>query len=459
VLYLAANDGMLHAFDGRVGGGNNGTELWAYIPRMLMSKLYKLADSAYASKHQFYVDGSPTVMDAYISGSWRTILVGGLNNGGRGYYALDVTSPTSPTALWEFCSDSTVCGASNSDVDMGYTYGNPVITKLPNGTWVAMVTSGYNNVSPGDGKGHLYILDLATGTVLYKVNNNAGSTTTPSGLGKIAAYADNFQQDNTAKYVYGGDLSGNLWRFDLTGLAATPATSPSVLLMGTLTDGANRPQSVTTRPELGYINNNRVVFVGTGRYLGISDLTDPATWTPASTDAYQQSLYAIKDTGSTLGNVRTSGNLVQQTITIKDSLTRGSSSNSVNWTSNNGWYVDFNPSGDSPGERITVDMLLTLGTLNVKTNVPNVNACVFGGDSWVYQFRYDTGTYVATAPSQIVAQKITGALTVGFVVVGLPGGGLKDITTTATGEKKVFGVNLGGSSGSGKRIGWREISK
>jgi type IV pilus assembly protein PilY1 len=232
-----------------------------------------------------------------------------------------------------------------------------------------------------------------------------------------------------------------------------------VLLMGTLTDAANRPQSVTTRPELGYINNNRVVFVGTGRYLGISDLTDPATWTPASTDAYQQSLYAIKDTGSTLGNVRSSGNLVQQTITIKDSLTRGSSSNSVNWTSNNGWYVDFNPSGDSPGERITVDMLLTLGTLNVKTNVPNVNACVFGGDSWVYQFRYDTGTYVATAPSQIVAQKITGALTVGFVVVGLPGGGLKDITTTATGEKKVFGVNLGGSSGSGKRIGWREISK
>jgi type IV pilus assembly protein PilY1 len=110
----------------------------------------------------------------------------------------------------------------------------------------------------------------------------------------------------------------------------------------------NRPQSVTTRPELGYINNNRVVFVGTGRYLGISDLTDPATWTPASTDAYQQSLYAIKDTGSTLGNLRTSGNLVQQTITIKDSLTRGSSSNSVNWTSNNGWYVDFNPSGDSP---------------------------------------------------------------------------------------------------------------
>jgi type IV pilus assembly protein PilY1 len=220
-------------------------------------------------------------------------------------------------------------------------------------------------VTPGDGKGYLYVLDLATGTKLYKTGTGSGSTTTPSGFGKIAAWADNFQQDNTVDYVYGGDLRGSLWRFDLTG------ASPSASLMGTLTDAANRPQSVTTRPELGYVNGNRVVFVGTGRYLGISDLTDPATWTPASTDAYQQSLYAVKDTGSNLGNLRTSGNLVQQTIIVKDALTRTSSTNSVNWASSNGWYVDFNPSGTSAGERITVDMLLTLGTLNVKTNVPN----------------------------------------------------------------------------------------
>jgi len=321
---------------------------------------------------------------------------------------------------------------------------------------VVLVTSGYNNATPGDGLGHLYVLDISTGTVLYKINTTAGSAATPSGLGKISAYADNFQQDNTAKYVYGGDLRGNLWRFSFIGV---PGVAPSALLMGTLTDAANRPQSVTSRPELGYVNNNRVVFVGTGRYLGTSDLTDPATWTPASTDAYQQSLYAIKDTGASLGNLRSSGNLVQQTLTNKDSTTRTTSNNAVDWTSKNGWYIDFNPSGDSPGERVNVDPLLTLGTLTVKTNVPNVNACVFGGDSWTYQFRYDTGTYVSTASGQVVGQKITGALTVGFVVVGLPGGGLKDITTTATGEKKVYGVNLGGNAGSGKRIGWREISQ
>jgi type IV pilus assembly protein PilY1 len=292
-----------------------------------------------------------------------------------------------------------------------------------------------------------------TGAVLEKVTTGAGSTTTPSGLGKIAAYADNFQQNNTVTYVYGGDLRGNIWRFDMT------KSSTSVQQLGTVTDGASRPQSITARPELGYVSGSRVVFIGTGRYLGLSDLSDPATWIPASTDAYQQSLYAFKDTGTNLGNLRTSGGLVQQTIKAVDALTRTVTNNAVDWTSKNGWYVDFNPADASPGERVNIDMQLTLGTLSVKTNVPSSSACTAGGDSWVYQFRYDTGSYVATAPGQIVAQKITGATTVGFVIVGLPGGGLKDITTDATSTKRTFGVNIGGNAGSGKRIGWRELSR
>ena len=69
MIYLAANDGMLHAIDARVGGGTNGSELWAYVPRMLMPKLYLLAETSYATKHQFFVDGSPSTMDAFIGGS------------------------------------------------------------------------------------------------------------------------------------------------------------------------------------------------------------------------------------------------------------------------------------------------------------------------------------------------------------------------------------------------------
>ena len=100
-LYVGANDGMLHAFN-----AGTGEELWAFIPRQVAPNMWKIADESYATKHQYFVDGSPTSMDVWDGSNWRTILVGGLNAGGRGFYALDVTDPGSPKALWEICSDT-----------------------------------------------------------------------------------------------------------------------------------------------------------------------------------------------------------------------------------------------------------------------------------------------------------------------------------------------------------------
>ncbi|HEX4984926.1 MAG TPA: PilC/PilY family type IV pilus protein [Burkholderiales bacterium] len=444
-LFIAANDGMLHAFN-----GDTGQEMWAYVPRMLLPSLYKLADVNYATKHQYFADGSPELMDAFFGGAWHTVLVAGLNSGGRGYYAIDVTDPTSPKGLWEFCSDSTLC--SNADTDLGLTYGNAIVTKRPtDGKWVVLVASGYNNVSPGTGHGILFVLDIATGAVLTKIDTGAGSTTSPSGFGKIAAWADNANIDNTGKYIYGGDLLGNVWRVDMT------ATTPTALNLGTLTDASNRPQSVTTRPELAEIQGNRVVYVATGRYLGTNDLIDPATLVPASTDAYQQSVYAFKDKGTGYGNVRSSAGLVQQSITIIDDSTRTTSTNAVDWSTNNGWYTDFNPSNDTPGERVNIDPQLVLGTLLVVTNTPNTDACTIGGESWLYQFNYQSGQFLLTSMNNAVGNKLGNAITVGIVVVRLPGGSLKAITTDASGTKNTVGVNIGGATASGKRTSWREI--
>ena len=444
-LFIAANDGMLHALN-----GDTGQETWAYIPKILMPKLYKLAETNYASKHLYFADGSPQLMDVFIGGAWKTILVAGLNSGGRGYYALDVTDPANPKGLWEFCHDSSVCAVSDSDI--GLTYGNPVIAKRPSdGKWVVFVTSGYNNVSPGTGRGYLYVLDAATGAILEKLDTGVGTTTQPSGLGRIAVWADNANIDNTGKYVYAGDLRGNLWRFDLT------ASPTGVLKIAELKDASGRPQSITTKPELGLVKGNRTLFVGTGRYLGVTDLQDPATWVPASTDAFQQSIYAIKDKSIAYGNIRAGGTLIQQTITVLSPTSRTTSSNPVDWTAYDGWYADFNPANDSPGERVSIDPQLVLGTLLVATNVPNDDACTVGGESWQYQFSYETGQYLSTAQGQAVATKLGNAITVGIVVVRLPGGQLKAIATDAAGTKSPFGVNIGGSSASGKRTGWREL--
>ena len=147
-MYVGANDGQLHAFDAATGQEN-----WAYIPSAVLPNLYALADKNYSSQHQYFVDGSPVVgrhlperaVVTCSAGQWKTILVGGLNRGGKGYYALDVTDPASPALLWEF-----------TDANLGYSFGNPVITKLKDGTWVVLLSSGYNNA---DGLGRLYVVN------------------------------------------------------------------------------------------------------------------------------------------------------------------------------------------------------------------------------------------------------------------------------------------------------------
>jgi type IV pilus assembly protein PilY1 len=448
VLYIAANDGMLHAFN-----GDTGNEMWAYVPRIVFPGLHALATDNWDVRHAYSVDGSPQVMDVFDSGTsaWKTLLVAGLDKGGRGFYALDITNPSSPKGLWEACSDASLCAVS--DDDLGYSYGNPVITKrATDGRWVVLVTSGLNNVTPGTGHGFLYVLDALTGAILRKVDTGEGDTTTPSGFSKISAFANNFNVDNTAAYVYGGDLFGNVWRFDMS------ADPPTVFKIAELKDGSGNPQPVTTRPELALIDGNRVVYVGTGRYLGEDDLVDPATLSPALPWAYQQSFYAIKDRNVAHGNIRTSSPGLQvQTITVLSADSRSTSTNSVDWATKDGWYVDFNPGGASPGERMNLDPTLALGTLVVVTNVPNNNACSVGGDAWFYQFDYRSGTYVASAPGNQVGQRFTGQTLVGVVVVRLPSGVLKAVATGATGTKTTVGVNVGGLGGAGRRVSWREF--
>src|SRR5690606_19372790 len=168
-VFVAANDGMLHAFETDVNhdayyqtegigtttdtddvyvGNNagNGEERWSYIPGILLPQLHKLAAIPYT--HRYYADGSPVIGDICVGHTtatpcsavdkWRTILVAGLNSGGRGYYALDITNPTQPKALWEL-SAGTNClsdteansGLYSSDCNIGVSFGEPLIVKRP----------------------------------------------------------------------------------------------------------------------------------------------------------------------------------------------------------------------------------------------------------------------------------------------------------------------------------------
>jgi type IV pilus assembly protein PilY1 len=428
MVYVAANDGFLHALN-----ASTGEEMWAYVPHAVFPELYKLADSNYGNNHRYYVDGSPEASDVYIGGQWRTILVGGYNRGGRGYYALDITEPTNPLVLWEFCSDAALCTVS--DPDIGYSYGNPIITKRPgDGKWVVIVSSGYNNVSPGSGRGFLFVLDAGSGAVLSKIDTGVGSTTAPSGLARITGRAENPVTDNTATHVFGGDLFGNLWRFDM-------ATN-TVIKLASLTDSTNNTLPITARPEVGKCNGVPMVFVGTGKYLGLSDLADTQV----------QSFWGIKDSDSSLGTLR-SNQMVQQTLVSAGGGNFSISSNSVDLGAKNGWFVDFDLNS---GERVNLDPALVLGTLVVVTNQPdNVSACSVGGNSYKYEFNFCSGESLPAAGG-VVGKKIGSSIAVGFIVIRLPSGALKLISTFAGAEKTTEGVTTG-SSGSTRRVSWREL--
>lgn len=439
MVYAAANDGMLHAFN-----SSTGTEAWAYIPSFVLPNLYKLADKNYANLHQYFVDGTPVTGDVYFGGAWHTIVVGGLNGGGRGYYAMDVTNPSSPSLLWEF-----------SDTNLGYTYGNPVITKQADGTWVILVSSGYNNVSPGDGVGRLYVLNAGTGALIRAISTNAGSTTTPSGLAKINAWVDNGMYDNTALRVYGGDMLGNLWRFDINGNVG--AAGYDAQLLATLKDSSGNAQPITTKPELGDVRTNSVVFVGTGRYLGVTDLANTS----------QQTFYAIKDSlgSGSYGNPRTSGGFVQQTMTTTTcpagtspdicalgETVRTSSSNDVNFATDNGWYIDLIDSG----ERANTDPALALGTILFNTSIPNTTACTVGGYGFRYFLDYASGKPVSTAAG-IGGVKLGNALPTRGVPVRLPNNRIVALTRMSDGDTKSFLVPIGNAATAARRVSWREL--
>lgn len=370
-LYQGANDGMLHAFNARTG-----QETWAYVPSFVLSNLPLLANKSYT--HLFFVDGTPTAGDVpNASNIWRTILVGGLNAGGKGFYALDITNPAqssdasaAASVMWEFPNSSTPTSVANN---VGLSFGNPIIAKTIAYGWVVLVTSGYNNTS-GDGKGHLFVLDANTGALIKDIATTSGSATSPSGLARISAFAKNGPNDATIDYVYGGDLNGNLWRFDLSG---NSVNNWNVALLAQLVTAGGAPQPITSAPELTQTSNHRMVFVGTGQLLGIPDLTNTQS----------QSFYGLVDnqtSNPTITNLRS--NLKQQ-IVSGNSI----SSNTVDYTTLRGWYFDLPGSG----ERVSSDPVIALGFLVFNSNLPSAAGC--SAKSFEYIIDPNTGGQISGA--------------------------------------------------------------
>ncbi len=364
-VYAAANDGMLHAFD-----DSSGTERFAYIPRELFRDSEDAGLAALTLKegalppfvHHFYVDSTPVITDVdFGSKDWHSILVGGLGKGGHSYYALDVTAPdditTENTAaakwLWEF-----------TDADMGYTYGKPLITKTAGwgGKWVVILPSGYNNAS---GLGKIFILDAKTGTLLKTMSTGFGSSTSPSGLAQISAFTQDYH-NYLADEVYAGDQYGNVWRFDLRN---TDPTAWTVGLLAQLTDPSGVVQPVTTQPdtEIDIANGaDRWVFVGTGRLLDTSDLSNDQI----------QTFYALRDGTQKIPGALTSTTVPAITRTDLAVVTDGTGTGGI---TAKGWLNDL-----PLHSRIVTPYIGLLSTVVYSATKPQTDPCLTGQSADVF---------------------------------------------------------------------------
>lgn len=372
LVYVGSNDGMLHGFD-----ANTGVEKLAYVPAEVFPNLTQLTSTTYS--HRYFVDGSPSVNDAVFSGAWHTVLVGGLQAGGKAYYALDITDPSqfsesnaNKIVLWEF--------NENSDADMGLSYSRPTIAKINTGGYAAIFGNGYNN--GGSGQAVLYVVDIGTGALIRKITTGVGTTATPNGLSNPVAIDKD--GNRTVDTVYAGDLQGNLWKFDLSntnpanwGVAYTSGGNPAPLF--TAKDGSGNPQPITTTPDVAaHPNGGNLVFFGTGMYLQLTDVSS----------TQQQTVYAIWDNGATVS----SGSLLQQTVTGTTTVSTGTyrtvSQNPINWSSYKGWYINLPTSG----ERVQTDPFLRNGRVILTTTIPSTQACTYGGSSWLMELNYLSGS-------------------------------------------------------------------
>jgi type IV pilus assembly protein PilY1 len=359
IIYVGANDGMLHGFD-----EDTGEELIAYVPNSLFSNaatsgLHYLTDPAYI--HRYYVDLSPAVADVYIGGVWKTMLVGGLRGGGKGLFALDVTDPSALTEAnaanivkWEF--------TTANDPDLGYTYSKPTIARLNNGKWAAIVGNGYNNT--GDGKAHLFLIYMDGSGYVDIIAGSNGTVADPNGLSAPGVVDED--GDGIADIAYAGDLYGSLHRFDLSSF------SSSVLFTGSRPI-TSKPVAARHPTETG--NNtapNILVFFGTGEYLTDPDKTSTAT----------QSFYGVWDGGSNSAISESDSNAwLVQTYTTNGNY-RIMTDNAITYGTQNskhkGWRIDF-----TGGERVIADPLVRGDFVVFATMKPDSAVCSYGGSGWI----------------------------------------------------------------------------
>ena len=366
LVVVGANDGMLHGFDASLES-SGGRELFAYIPNSVFNNLYELTLPNYA--HRYYVDGTPRIGDAYVGGSWKTLVIGSTGAGGRSIFALDITNPASMSTsnvLWEF-----------THPEMGYTLGRPSLVPLPNGKFGVVVTSGYaRGTSTTDG--YIWILDAADGSVIKRFSlPNSGDLGAPLAI--------DINNDKVTDRIYAADTQGKVWRVDTSGSTVSAWDAPAGLKNGAnivplfvARDSNGNAQPITAPLDAAYTTDRRIMLVfGTGSFYQTTDNEIPE-------NPQVNSFYGIIDGGAPISGRDA---LRQQEIIAEvssETLNGRALTNNELRSTDKGWFIDLKVRGGSAtGERVVSQASLGGNRVTFSTLIPSSNPCDAGGTSWI----------------------------------------------------------------------------
>jgi type IV pilus assembly protein PilY1 len=478
MVYVGANDGMLHAFslglldvtakgfqkaELKVPTGTIiGKEKWAFIPKHSIPFLKYFSDKNY--NHIYYVDGRTTLLDASIgdtgSGScvratywecdkprngsiafvdssnnlttantWRTVVIAGMGLGGASvdpsvtacteggtgncvktprpglgyssYFAFDVTDPDNPLFLWEF---------SNSN--LGFATTAPTIVRIgdkdKNGRWFAIFGNGPlgpidsgSNQFKGESVNHVrfFVVDLRTGDLVTTLNDTDTLGLTNAFVGTmLGGSIDADRRDATASGHYQDDAiyAGYVQKTTGTGwtdggvlrIMTKEDINPANWVVSKVISGIG-PVTTSIARTQDTKNRNLWLYFGTGRFyfrdaVGLDD------------NDTRRSLFGIQEpcynTTTRPGNMLDPNCTTElSTSAIKDQTTTVGAMTSTD----KGWQIlldSANSSTNEGAERVVTDTVaLTNGTVFYTTFKPTMDICGYGGNSYLWGVKYDTG--------------------------------------------------------------------
>ena len=394
VVYVGANDGMLHAFDSATG-----EELWAFIPPMMLQSLRSMVSvSINQTKAIYGVDGSPTVKDIYYDNKWRSVLISGMGRGGKGYFALDITNPSSPKFLFAFENKPTLskiyhwdASGTRTDLDyssssiaqeydyskLGDTMSTPVIVAMPEGSgrkWVAVFGAGYNAGINEDYASAIYVVDLEdNGKVLKRIdltdssNSSSIANAMPSALVSVTPDTTN-KANYQGSMIYGVDLEGKHWQFNLTNTGTLYDITQTFDAEATYDN--DRMAFFQTTPAIGN-DNNLWSFYGTGNQQKLERMSGDIS----------NRIFGLKD--KNFPTYVASSSSTAGSSSMKNVSSLGSSCSSEE----DGWYLNL-----GANERVTGKLAVHNSVLYSSSYTPNSGSACSAGSGSLTEYSLSCGS-------------------------------------------------------------------